>query len=68
MKYYTATEACDTFAHLIPSDRWTLSRWVKAGKFPKHDAMVKRANTTLQAWSEYTILNWQTIVKTSKTS
>ena len=63
MKYYTAKEACDTFPHLMPSDIWTLRNWVAAGKFPKHDSMEKRGGKTLQAWSEYTILNWRTIIK-----
>lgn len=66
MKYYTAKEACDTFPHLMPSDVWTLRRWVKDGKFPPHESMVKRGNGDYQAWSEYTILNWQKLVKTAK--
>lgn len=63
MKYYTATEACDTFPDRMPADVLTLRRWIKAGKFPVYDKMVMRGNRMQQAWSEYTILNWQTIVK-----
>lgn len=62
MKYYTATEACDTFPHLMPSDVWTLRRWIIAGKFPKHDCVIKNK----QVWSEHTILNWQSIAKAAK--
>jgi len=65
MKYYVAQEACDTFPHLIPADVWALRRWIKAGKFPKHDCMVKRGKREYQAWSEHTILNWQTIMKSA---
>jgi len=65
MKYYTAPELCETFPHKVPSDVWTLRRWIKAGKFPAYDKMVKRGNRMQQAWSEHTILNWQTIVKSA---
>ena len=63
MKYYTAKEACFTFPHLMPDNVELLRRHIKVGKFPPHDAMVKRGNGTFQAWSEHTILNWQTMVK-----
>lgn len=66
MKYYTATEACDTFPHIVPDDVVMLRRWIKNGKFPKHDCMVVRGNAELQAWSEYTILNWQVLAKAAK--
>lgn len=62
MKYYTAKEACDVFYYLIPEDEWTLRRWIKEGKFPKHDSILNGK----QVWSEYTILNWKKIVKISK--
>jgi len=66
MKYYTATEALNTFPHIMPYDDVTLQRWIRDGKFPPHDTRVIRKGKPNKAWSEHTILNWKVIAKAAK--